>query len=128
MMKNVQDSCCQSELPLELLDARNHPTPKDLERNMGTDLTEVYLKTCTPIERALFGRDKPLRGPGNLWINPEDRSSGKQLLLTPERTASVQALTHQGILSIGEKIERKIDEERRGVILKAVAEAREIAK
>lgn len=115
---NVQDSCCQREIPLELLDARNHATLSDLNRNMGKDLAEVYLKTCTPIERALFGLDRPLRGPENL-----SRSPDKQLQLE-----TFQALTHERILSIGGEIEKKIEKAHEKVVKRAVADAEEIAK
>ena len=127
-MKNLLDSCCQSKIPLEYLDVKNHPTPSDLERNMGKALTDVYLKTCTPFERTLFGRDKPLKGPDNLWISLEDQGNGKKVCLTPLRTESVQALTHQGILEIGKRLEEKLEDEKLMVIRKAVAEAEKLAK
>lgn len=128
MSKRVMDSCCQMEIPFEYLDVHHHPKPSDLERNMSKELVDVYLKTCTPIERVLFGRDKPLKGPGPLWISPEDRSDERQLRLTPTSTEGVQALTHLGILEIGEQIERKMEESNRKLVEMAVEEIEEVAK
>lgn len=125
---NAPDSCYQIEIPFEFLDVRNHPTPTDLERNISKELVEVFLKTCTPIERVLFGRDKPLKGPGSLWINPADRLSSNQVRLTPSKTECVQALTHLGILEIGKRLEKKVDEKNRKIIAEAVAEIEEFAK
>lgn len=124
----MADSCCQMEIPYDMLNVHNHPTVTDLERNMGKNLTDVYLKTCTPIERTLFGRDKPLKGPEKLWINPADRLSGDKVHLTPLFTESLQAFTHQGILEIGRKLEQKFDEHNQLIIEKAVAEAEELAE
>lgn len=95
---------------------------------MNEKLVDVYLKTCTPIERTLFGRDKTLKGPEKLWINPDDRSDGNETRLTPMRTESVQALTHQGILKIGNQIEEKMFLQSQKLIGEAVAEAEELAK
>lgn len=128
MPNTVQNSCCQMEIPFEFLDVQNHPTPRDLERNMSKKLVDVYLETCTPIERTLFGRDKTLKGPEKLWINPDDRSDGNETRLTPIRTESVQALTHQGILEIGKQIEEKMFHQSQKIIGEAVVEAEELAK
>lgn len=128
MSKCVADSCCQMEIPFEMLDVHNHPTVSDLQRNMGKSLTDVYLKTCTPIERTLFGRDTALKGPDKLWINPADRLSGDKVQLTPLFTESLQAFTHRGILEIGKKLEQKFDAHNQLMIEKAVAEAEELAE
>ena len=125
---NVWDSCCQMEIPYEYLNVRNHPTPSDLQRNMSKELVDVYLKTCSPIERTLFGCDKALKGPGNLWINPNDRSGCNNIQLTQAKTEDLQAMTHQEILNIGEQIEEKMNEQTKRMIEKAVAEAEELAK
>lgn len=95
---------------------------------MSKELVDVYLKTCTPIERVLFGRDMPLKGPEKLWLNPDDRSEGNTTCLTPIRTEGVQALTHQGILEIGKQIEEKMLEQNNKLIEEAVVEAQELAK
>lgn len=130
MSKNVWDSCCQLEIPHELLE--NHPTPSDLQRNVSRELVEVYLKTCTSVERALFGRDKSLKGPGRLWINPDDRLSGNEVRLTSANVESIQALTHQNILEIGERLEVEMDKNSKMMmdkaLEKAVGEALELAK
>lgn len=128
MPENVPDCCCQTEIPYKYLDVENHPTPTDLERNMSRELIDVYLKTCTPIEKVLFGRDKPLKGPeGELWIDPNNRGDGK-VKLTPMRMEKIQALTHQGILEIGKQIEVKMSEANKKLVEKAVQEAEELAK
>jgi hypothetical protein len=114
MPETVPDSCFQREIPYEMLDLANHPTPADLEKNMGKELTEMFLKTCSPFERVLFGRDKPLKGPpSDLWISPEEYGNSCSIKKTPIKSIDcLQALTHQGILEIGEKLEEKIEEAR----------------
>lgn len=136
MSKTVFDSCLQDEIPYELLDVANHPTPSDLEKRLGKDLVEVFLKTCTPIEKILFGRDKPLKGPeGSMWINPEDRLGDKKVKITaaPLSTSTsytdcIQALTHHGILEIGKKYEEKMAEMNRRTMEEAVKDAEELSK
>lgn len=95
---------------------------------MSKELVDIYLKTCTPIERVLFGRDKPLKGPSKLWISPADHSDGNMTRLTPMRTESVQALTHHGILEIGKRIEEKLLTENKKAIAEAVADVEGLAK
>lgn len=115
------------DIPYEFLDVKNHPTPTDLRKNISRELVEVFFKTCTPIERTLFGKDKPLKGPGNIWINPDDRGDGK-VKLTPLRTEKMQALTHQGILEIGMQISVKMDEKNQKLIDEAIQETEEVGK
>lgn len=133
---SVYDCCLQEEIPFELLDLANHPTPSDLERKLGKDLADVFLKTCTPLQKILFGRDKPLKGPEKrMWINPEDRLNGNKVKITeapPSQSASytdcIQALTHMGILEVGKKYEAKLAELNRRAIDEAVQETEELSK
>ncbi|CAO1414677.1 unnamed protein product [Diamesa serratosioi] len=125
MQKVIPDSCCQFEIPYELI--RDHPTPTDISKNISKELVDVFLKTCTPIEKALFGRDKPLKGPDKLWIDPKDRCNDEKVKFTPLKTDCLQALTHQGILEIGKKFEAKIEERHSMKIAKAVKEAENFA-
>lgn len=128
MPKTVLDCCWQQEIPKEYLNVKNHATPTSLERNTSRDLVDVYLQTCTPFERALFGQDKPLKGPGSeLWINPSDRTKGL-LKITPSKAEKIQALTHRGILEIGKQIEVKMSEENRKNQEKVIQEVLELAK
>lgn len=113
-------------------------TPTDLRRNLGNneDFIEIYSRTCTPIQATLFGSDEPLKGPqGDLWIDPIDRNvddeQGRRggAKLTPVVNAEkVQALTHHGILRIGEELERKIDVENSKLFERTIDEALEVAK
>jgi hypothetical protein len=128
MSKKVSDSCRQMEIPSEFLDVENHPTPSDLAKNMSKELVDVYLKTSTPVEKTLFGQDAPLKGPGEMWINPEDRLDGNSVRLTPIKTENIQALTHQGILEIGQRIERQMEEQTQKTVEAAVAESEEFLK
>lgn len=136
MSKTVFDCCLQDEIPFELLDITNHLTPSELEKRLGKDLAEVFLKTCKPIEKILFGRDKPLKGPeGKMWINPEDRVDDRRVKITraPNSPSSsytdcLQALTHHGILEIGKKYEEKMAEMNRRAMKDAVKNAEELSK
>lgn len=135
MSKAVYDCCFQEEIPFELLDIANHPTPSDLERKLGKDLADVFLKTCTPLQKILFGRDKPLKGPGTrMWINPEDRLNGNKVKITeaPSQSTSytdcIKALTHHGILEIGKKYEEKLAELNSRAVDDAVKETEELSK
>lgn len=125
MQKIIPDSCCQFEITYDLI-IRDHPTPTDISKNISKELVDVFLSTCTPIEKALFGRDKPLKGPDKLWIDPKDRCNAK-LKLTPLKTDCLQALTHQGILEIGKQFEGKIEERNLIKIANAVEEAENFA-
>ena len=125
MQKVIPDSCCQFEIPFELI--KDHPTPTDISKNISKELVDVFLDTCTPIEKALFGRDKPLKGPDKLWIDPKDRCGDEKVKFTPLKTDCLQALTHQGILEIGKQFEAKIEERNSKKIAKAVKEAEKFA-
>jgi hypothetical protein len=128
MPKSVFDACCQQEIPYEYLDVGNQQTPSELARNTSWELAEIFLQTCTPIDKVLYGRDKPLKGPqSKLWINPNNRSDG-QALITPTKVEKIQALTHRGILEIGKQIEVKMSEENKKLVEKAVQDAEELAK
>lgn len=132
MSNKLWDCCYQEEIPIELLDLASHPTPSDLEKRLGKELTDVFLKTCTPFQKILFGRDKPLKGPfdeGKMWINPEDRLNGNKIKVSEAPyTDCLQALTHHGILEIGKKYEEKLAEFNKKAINKAVQETDDLAK
>lgn len=132
MSKELWDSCLQQEIPYEMLDLANHPTPTDLEKRLGKELTEAFLQQCTPFEKVLFGTDKPLKGPGNkkMWIDPKDRADGNKLSITevPLKTDCLQALTHRGILEIGEQVEKMLAERNAKDIESAVKEAMDVAR
>lgn len=125
MPKVIPDSCCQFEIPFELI--KDHPTPTDISKNISKELVDVFLHTCTPIEKVLFGRDKPLKGPDKLWIDPKDRCGDEKVKFTPLKTDCLQALTHQGILEIGKQFEAKIEQQNSKRIAKAVKEAEKLA-
>lgn len=132
----VCDSCCQREIPYEFLRIHEQLTPTDLKQNLKNgNIVEVYSRTCTPIQKTLFGCDKDLKGPEyDLWIDPENRISDEEgekfkLKLTPENnTEKVKALTHQGILRIGGEIESRINDENSKLIEKTINETLEVAK
>lgn len=122
----VFDSCCQREIPFKILRINDQITPTDLKRNLGNEnIVDVYSRTCTPIQRKLIGCDSKLKGPGNLWIDP---NGGTKRQLTPINVEKVQALTHQAILQIGEEIETKIDMKNTKLAEKIIEETLEFAK
>jgi hypothetical protein len=115
-----------------LLDIENHPTPSHLEKSLGKELVDVILETCTPLQKKLFGRDKPLKGPNDekMWINPRDRLNGNGVVVTERlsKTSCLQALTHRGILEIGSEIEGKLEKRHEKDVADAVKEAEELAE
>lgn len=127
MSEQIWDSCLQREIPFEMIDFENHPTPADLEKRLGKELVDVYFQTCTPIEKIFFGRDKSLKGPEDktLWISPDDRLSG-DICMKELKTDCLQALTHRGIMDIGRKIEDKIAIQQQEVVEVAVKETEEL--
>lgn len=134
--QDTHDSCRQRSIPPDFLRIFEQLTPTDLKRNLANeDFIEVYARTCTPIQATLFGSGKPLQGPKSaLWIDPKDRNfdedgQGRGVKLTPVVNAEkVQALTHHGILRIGEQIEQRIDAENLKLIEKTIEETLEVAK
>ncbi|KAG5680624.1 hypothetical protein PVAND_010118 [Polypedilum vanderplanki] len=135
MSESIWDECLHCSIPIEMLDLANHPTPSDLEKRMGAEFVDMFFKTCSPIEKVLFGRDKPLKGPDEkkLWINPADKlkasgCGGVYITEQVSRTDCLQALTHRGIMEIGEKIEAKITAEHENTVAEAVKETEELER
>lgn len=132
MSKNIWDSCFQQEISYNPLNFSKQPTQTDLEKRLGKELTEVFFQTCKPIDKIFFGRDKPLKGPGDkkMWINPKDRLDGERIQITeqPLKTDCLQALTHRGILEIGEKAEKIVLERNKNFLEAKIKEAEDIAR
>jgi hypothetical protein len=135
MPGSIWDECLHDTLDLKMLDLKNNPTPSDLEKRLGREFIDVFFKTCTPIEKILFGRDRPLTGPADrqMWINPADRiemtrCDGICIREQPCETDCLQALSHRGILEIGEKIEAQIAAEHKLAVSAAVRETEELER
>lgn len=132
MSRDIWDSCFQQKISYDALNFPRQPTQSDLEKKLGKELTEVFLQTCKPIDKIFFGRDKPLKGPGDkkLWINPNDRRHEEKIQITeqPSQFDCLQALTHRGILEIGGRAEKMVVERNKGIIEARVKEAEDIAR
>lgn len=122
----VFDSCCQRIIPYEYLKVNDQITPTILEKNLGNkNFIDVYCQSCKPIQKILIGCDSKLKGPKNLWIDPNNN----KIQFTPVNDIQkVQALTHQTILKIGEEIEEKIANQNSKLTEKAIQEVHEFAK
>jgi len=127
MSRTFYDPCMQFTIPddFDYFDFRNYPTQSDLRRNMGEEMTKVYLETCSPIEKTLFGHDKPLSGPQEpMWINPDDRlgvdDNGVRLTPAPN-VECLQALTHRRIMAIGAEYEKKLEAKQQQLVQQACA-------
>lgn len=132
MSKDIWDSCFQQEISYDPLNFPKQPTQTDLEKRLGKELTEVFFQTCKPIDKIFFGRDKPLKGPGDkkMWINPSDRLDGKKIQITeqPSKFDCLQALTHRGILEIGGRAEQIVLERNKNFLEAKIKEAEDIAR
>ncbi|KAK9871836.1 hypothetical protein WA026_014293 [Henosepilachna vigintioctopunctata] len=84
------------------------PTISDARRNFGDDLAEKIFCNCDDSFKEDFGLEPPLKGPmgKDLWSSPSDLLIGKVCLKPPFTSKHIRALTHQGILKIGLKIEK----------------------
>ncbi|XP_050304906.1 uncharacterized protein LOC126742308 [Anthonomus grandis grandis] len=88
------------------------PKLSDAKRNLGDTLAKVVFDQCEDALREDFGLKTPLHGPGNvLWVSPSDLLIGKVALKPPFTPKCLQALTHKGILEIGEGLEKKFKED-----------------
>lgn len=111
----VLDSCFQREIPYDMLDLANYQTPSELKKNVGKNLTEMFFKTCSPFERVLYGLPP---------LNCDGTSCARNKM--PIKSADdIQALTHQGILEIGEQLEKKFEQVRKEENEKAMQEMKE---
>lgn len=132
MSKDIWDSCFQQKISYDAFNFPKQPTQTDLEKRLGKELTDVFFQTCKPIDKTLFGRDKPLKGPKDkkMWINPDDRFDGEKVRITeqPLKFDCLQALTHRGILEIGGKAEKMVVERNKKLIEEKIREAEEIAR
>ncbi|KAL3268744.1 hypothetical protein HHI36_007846 [Cryptolaemus montrouzieri] len=93
---------------LMLLRTLEAPTISDTKRNFGDDLAEKIFCNCDLNFREDFGLEPPLKGPigKDLWISPSDLLIGKVCLKPPLTSKYIRALTHQGIMDIGLRVEK----------------------
>ncbi|XP_018573237.1 uncharacterized protein LOC108912488 [Anoplophora glabripennis] len=83
------------------------PTLSEAKSNLGSCLAQILFDQCDAALKEDFGLT-PLKGTGDeLWLSPSDLLIGKLALTPPFTGKHIQALTHQGILKIGEEIEKK---------------------
>ncbi|KAL1491541.1 hypothetical protein ABEB36_012123 [Hypothenemus hampei] len=95
-----------------LLNSHCSPKRSEAKRNLGVFLSKVVFDQCEEALREDFGLKMPLKGPGDvLWVSPSDLLLGKIVLKPPLTPKCLQALTHKGIIEIGEGFERKFKEE-----------------
>ncbi|XP_045473145.1 uncharacterized protein LOC123679743 isoform X1 [Harmonia axyridis] len=93
---------------LMLLQTMEAPTISDAKKNFGDDFAQKIFCNCDPNFKEDFGLEPPLKGPigGDLWTSPSDLLIGKVCLKPPLTSKHIRALTHQGIMDIGSKIEK----------------------
>ncbi|KAF5307933.1 hypothetical protein FQR65_LT06500 [Abscondita terminalis] len=88
------------------------PTITEVKDELGDKLAEVFFATCPESLRSLVGLEPLLNGTtGDLWMSPSDVLIGRVCLTPPFTEKCTKALTHQGILLIGEDIEQKLKNE-----------------
>ncbi|KAK4876241.1 hypothetical protein RN001_012663 [Aquatica leii] len=85
------------------------PTISEVKAELGTNLADMFFKTCAESIKPLLGLTPLLSGPtGELWMSPSDVLIGKVCLKPPLTGKYMKALTHQGVLLIGGDIEKKV--------------------
>lgn len=82
------------------------PPFSEAKLQLGHALAQVLLDDCPESLKDEMHLSTPLQGPGeNLWLSPSDLLIDKVVLRPPLTAKHVKALTHEGILNIGEEIE-----------------------
>ncbi|KAB0794292.1 hypothetical protein PPYR_11131 [Photinus pyralis] len=105
------------------------PTISQVKNELGNDLAEMIFSTCPKSVQPVLGLAPPLKGPGDdLWTSPSDILLGKVCLKPPLTGKCMKALTHQGILVIGQDIEMKFWNEAELDKKKELREQEEILK
>lgn len=85
----------------ELMKSLEIPTLSEAKSTLGEELSKIVFDQCDESLKEDFGLKPPLKGPSDeLWISPSDLLKGKIALTPPYTRKYVQALTHQGILSM----------------------------
>ncbi|KAJ8920277.1 hypothetical protein NQ315_011938 [Exocentrus adspersus] len=98
---------------LNLMKSLQIPPISEAQTNLGQPLAQILFDHCDFALKEDFGLT-PLKGAGDeLWISPSDLLIGKVALKPPLTSKHIQALTHQGILSIGAEVEKKFWNETR---------------
>lgn len=83
------------------------PTISDAKENFGDLLSDIIFCQCEPEFKTDLGLEPHLKGIGEeLWTSPSDLLIGKVCLKPPLTSKHIRALTHRGILDIGQRIER----------------------
>lgn len=85
----------------ELMRSLEIPKLSDAKATLGEELAKIVFDQCDESLKEDFGLKPPLKGVlGELWISPSDLLKGKIALTPPYTRKHIQALTHQGIMSM----------------------------
>lgn len=77
------------------------PKLSDAKATLGEELAKIVFDQCDESLKEDFGLKPPLKGAcGDLWNSPSDLLKGKIALTPPYTRKYVQALTHEGIISM----------------------------
>lgn len=85
----------------ELMKSLEIPTISEAKNTLGEELAKIVFDQCNESLQEDFGLKPPLKGIWReVWTSPSDLLKGKIALIPPYTRKHVQALTHQGILSM----------------------------
>ncbi|XP_057319003.1 uncharacterized protein LOC130663659 [Microplitis mediator] len=96
---------------LEFKTKNEIPKQSEIINSIGPSLTSILCNFSPPDVKKLLGVIPQLDGPStDLWIPPSDTKDGNKIILKPiVHHDLVKALTHDGILKLGERAKRNYE-------------------
>nr|CAD7441203.1 unnamed protein product [Timema bartmani] len=109
---------------MQLLQEKGIPTQAEVRNQLGSPLAEIFFCSLTEEEKVLMGVSPRLDGPEDpLWVDPNEVLMGNLVKSPPITSRHIQALTHVGIMEIGEQTIENYEKEMARSKEEAVAEA-----
>ncbi|KAG8293650.1 uncharacterized protein LOC124365203 [Homalodisca vitripennis] len=92
-----------------LMKAQKYPMVSAIKQNLGGPLSEVFFSFLTHQQQDFIGYTPKLKGPGEeTWVSPSDILQNHVVLTPPYTNRLKQAMTHQGIMKLGQEVEAKL--------------------
>nr|CAD7404482.1 unnamed protein product [Timema poppensis] len=109
---------------MQLLQEKGIPTQAEVRNQLGSPLAEIFFSSLTEEEKVLMGLSPRLNGPEDpLWVDPSEVLMGNLVKSPPITSRHIQALTHVGIMEIGEQSIVNYEQEMARAKEEATAEA-----
>nr|CAD7569219.1 unnamed protein product [Timema californicum] len=109
---------------MQLLQEKGIPTQAEVRNQLGSPLAEIFFSSLTEEEKVLMGLSPRLNSPEDpLWVDPSEVLMGNLVKSPPITSRHIQALTHVGIMEIGEQSIVNYEQEMARAKEEAIAEA-----